>query len=310
LFVFSLENRRNRRTSFDGQVRNAFTGIHYVRLYYGISRTSVNTSGTRTAIRFHGFVILQFQIGNYFPDKISIIGYKTKNKQKHINSISINSYKSGDYTSLLTITDKPDFITVEYKNQQTQVSVMQWSAPAKWTPRQELEQNNKFPNEQYYIVKDKNVIFSGKQTINSIILIPQNYKVIFEAGTEIDFVDSGGFLSYSPVFINGKKENPVIIKSSDKSARGFTILQGQNTEMNFAIFDGLNTFNFKGWTLSGAVTIYETETKINNCKFINNQCEDDLNIVRSHFIVQNSTFENTFSDAFDSDFCEQQGCNY
>jgi len=65
----------------------------------------------------------------------------------------------------------------------------------------------------------------------------------------------------------------------------------------------LNTLNYKGWILTGGVTLYESDVNINNCEFINNKCEDALNIVRSDFYVSDCKFENIYSDAFDSDFC-------
>jgi uncharacterized protein YjbI with pentapeptide repeats len=95
----------------------------------------------------------------------------------------------------------------------------------------------------------------------------------------------------------------VHIVSTDRKANGFTILQAKAAHIKHAIFDGLGTLSYKGWQLSGAVTIYETPTYIDSSVFKNNVCEDDLNIVRSKFIVTNSAFINTFSDAFDSDFC-------
>ncbi len=252
------------------------------------------------------------KIANFFLDKISVTGYVENDNKHKISAININPYQSGDYKKEITINKPADFLIINYKELEFLVPVLRWSEPTAWSPRQELEQNNKFPDEPYYSVSGKNVIFNGKQTIDKIILIPQHYNVTFEQGTEINFINGGGFLSYSPVYINGTAEKPVKIYSSDKSARGFTILQGDNVVMNYATFDGLNTFDYKGWTLSGAVTIYESETKINNCKFINNLCEDDLNIVRSNFDVQNSDFINTFSDAFDSDFCtgKVKNCNF
>ena len=67
--------------------------------------------------------------------------------------------------------------------------------------------------------------------------------------------------------------------------------------------------SFKGWKLTGAVTFYESDVDISQCKFINNTCEDGLNIVRSTFQVNRSEFNNIYSDAFDADFCEGELLN-
>ena len=156
------------------------------------------------------------------------------------------------------------------------------------------------------VITNNNLIIykNEKYKIDKTIIIPSGKKVIFEAGAELDFTDNAGFISYSPVQMNGTPNNKIIIESSDGSAQGFTILQAnKKSVMNNVIFNRLNTLNYKGWTLTGAVTFYESDVIITNCIFKNNLCEDALNIIRSDFDVRNSEFEKIFSDAFDSDFC-------
>ena len=55
----------------------------------------------------------------------------------------------------------------------------------------------------------------------------------------------------------------------------------------------------------------KTNQKIddNICRALTFVCEDALNIVDSDFIVQNSTFINIYSDAFDSDFSNGEVIN-
>ena len=55
--------------------------------------------------------------------------------------------------------------------------------------------------------------------------------------------------------------------------------------------------------MTGAVTFYEADVSINNCKFLNNRGGDDyLNIIRSEFDINNTLFQDVIADAFDSDF--------
>jgi hypothetical protein len=56
------------------------------------------------------------------------------------------------------------------------------------------------------------------------------------------------------------------------------------------------------WELSGAVNFHDAEVEISHASFTNNNCEDALNIIRSDFRMENTTFANTKSDAFDGDF--------
>lgn len=243
------------------------------------------------------------KVANYYLTELEIIGYGTSDDDFTYEKIKLPPYSTDNYKVEFEADANIEYILVSNGTDEIKIDVLRWPEPKAWSPRQELENNNKFPNQDYYTVIDDTVIFEGKQVINEIILIPENYTVIFKEGTEIDFIEKGGFISYSSVFMNGTKSNPINILSSDNTANGFTILQADKTEMNYVFFDGLDNFSYKGWMQTGAVVIYETETYIDNCTFKNNHCEDDLNIVRSNFEVRNSLLYNTFSDAFDSDFC-------
>lgn len=246
-------------------------------------------------------------IDNYYNRNIVLIGYIRKNIFYPTKNLEIKNYSyfRNDFSATVNIESVSiDSLVFMCENNRFSVELIKWQKPTAWSPRQELEQMNKFPNEQFYIVEGKKVIFSGKQKISSIIYIPAGYNVFFEPGTEIDFVNNGAFMCYSSVEMNGTAQKPIVIKSTDKTAKGFTILQAPNVTISYTTFDGLDTWKYKGWELTGATTIYESRVKIDHCNFINNVCEDDLNIVRSYFEVTNSLFSNTFGDAFDSDFCD------
>jgi hypothetical protein len=64
----------------------------------------------------------------------------------------------------------------------------------------------------------------------------------------------------------------------------------------------LNTLDLNGWTLTGAVTFYESNVDFYNVSFRNNLCEDGLNIIRSQFTMEYCEMVNTFADALDVDF--------
>ncbi|MBL4861812.1 MAG: right-handed parallel beta-helix repeat-containing protein, partial [Crocinitomicaceae bacterium] len=128
--------------------------------------------------------------------------------------------------------------------------------------------------------------------------------LVFEAGVELDFIKGAGFISYSPVEMNGTEENPIRITSSDGTASGFTVLAPkQKSTMSHVVFSKMNTMNKNNWILTGAVTFYEAEIKIEYCTFEDNNCEDGLNLIRCNFEMSNSTVSGALSDGFDADFC-------
>ncbi len=183
--------------------------------------------------------------------------------------------------------------------------IYQWPYPKAWSPRQELlEEYAVNKNTAFIKIEGKEILFSGEQKITAPVIIPKGYRVIFKPGTKIDFTDSAFLISWSPVFLEGTENKPVKIYSSDGTANGFTVLQAdERSKINYAVFDNLNTLNYKGWILTGGVTFYESDVDISNSNIQNNNCEDAINIVRSDFNVTGCRFDNIFSDAFDSDFC-------
>ena len=185
------------------------------------------------------------------------------------------------------------------------VDIKPWPYPKGITPQQELM---KLADVEHCAIVDSVsgsdlFIKKGVTKVDKPIIIPKGYKVHFEPGTQIDLVRQAMFISYSPVFMQGTKENPVVISSSDKTGNGLTVLQAEGRSVVDNVrFESLNTLNYKGWTLTGSATFYESDVDISNAEFIGNQCEDALNIVRSDFVLRNSRFDHIWGDAFDADF--------
>ncbi len=185
-------------------------------------------------------------------------------------------------------------------------SISPWKAVKKQTPYQELSSSINFSDKDY-LVKNGNVIRfkKGDYQIMEDIIIPENYSVNFEAGVHLDFIKKAKFISFSPVYMNGTKAEPIIIKSSDQSMNGFSVLQAKGkSKVNQVLFSDMNTLNYKGWVLTGAVNFYESDVDISNSIVTKNLCEDALNIVRSTFDIDGITISHTFADGFDADFCK------
>ena len=198
------------------------------------------------------------------------------------------------------------FFMIKGRFETYKVPIYQWPVPAGKTSQQELMEFVNMNNNPLFENISGNDIYikTGTLTTNKPFIIPKGYKVHFAAGTTIDFVEGAMFISYSPVYMSGTEEQPIVITSSDFSANGFTILQaGERSKLENVHFENMNTLDYKGWTLTGAVTFYESDVDIVNTTFYRNQCEDALNTIRSDFFVDRSNFEYIFGDAFDSDFC-------
>lgn len=147
------------------------------------------------------------------------------------------------------------------------------------------------------------IIRSGSWTLSKGLIIPRNYTLIIQAGTKLNMIKKGLIVSYSPVRIIGTKEEPISIYSKDKKGQGIVVYNAPTESViRHTHFRQLTSAAQGNWKLTGSVTFYESDADIAYSSFSQNSSEDALNIVRSKFTISDSTFGNTFSDAFDSDF--------
>jgi hypothetical protein len=154
--------------------------------------------------------------------------------------------------------------------------------------------------------KNKTIEFSKAMcSLNRDLIIPKDYIVTAKPGCLIDLVNSARIISYSPVMFFGRNDSVISVTSSDLTGQGMIVFNCDKTsELNHVRFSNLSNISDFGWGMTGALTFYESSVNINNCVFINNLRGDDyLNIIRANFKIINTTFEDTYADAFDADFC-------
>ncbi len=251
-------------------------------------------------------------VHNFFGKRIKLLG--TGSKKRFIQNffpkpVFMKACLKDENGIVSKVVSEPGagylFFQVQGNDDLYSVAVNPWPYPVGITPQQELTEQADFRNSPAVdtVIGRKIYLKKGLTTLSAHLILPKGYRVIFNAGTRIDLVKHAMIISYSPVFVQGTEANPVVISSSDGTGNGFTVLQaGRRSKMEYVKFEKMNTLSYKGWTLSGSVTFYESDVDINHAVFAGNGCEDALNIVRSGFTLKNSRFSNTYSDAFDSDF--------
>ena len=83
-----------------------------------------------------------------------------------------------------------------------------------------------------------------KISIDQRVIFPKGFKIKIHPGTEINFVRNGNILSYSPIIINGERDNPVIIRAKinnkkdiNRFGNGISIINEiQNQSLKIQIF--------------------------------------------------------------------------
>ncbi len=247
-------------------------------------------------------------VENYFQQKITVLGTgrKKKNINYHFNlGKTLKHFLSGKPDTLTVTSDtNAQYLFFLVESTTYVVKIHPWPKLSGITTQQQLLQNARLDLPVIKKVEGKNIYFkTGKHRVDYPIVIPRGYTVYFKKGTILNFVKKAMFISYSPVIIRGSKHKPVVFTSSDFSANGFTVLQPKGKSvLHYVRFENFNTLNYKDWIITGAVTFYESTLDINNLTIYRNQCEDALNLIRCNFLMDSSRFDNTHSDAFDSDF--------
>lgn len=146
-------------------------------------------------------------------------------------------------------------------------------------------------------------IKSGQWTINRSLVIPQGYEVVAREGTTLDLRNNALLMSYSPFDFCGSEDSPILIHSSDTTGQGVIVLNASDQSvLKYVIFDNLSNPSQNGWSVTSAVSFYESPGYFSYCQFSNNRCEDALNMIRTDYTIEHSLFKGTQSDAFDGDF--------
>jgi len=157
--------------------------------------------------------------------------------------------------------------------------------------------------------KKEVLIKQGKWTINRDLIIPKGYKVVCNKGTTLDLKNSATIISYSALEFKGSEEEPIWVQSSDSTGQGIAVIEAGQSSLHYTKFKQLSNPSKADWELSGAVTFYNSPVNFYQCRFLNNNSEDSLNLVHSKFKIERTIFNQTYSDALDSDFSEGEILN-
>ena len=171
-----------------------------------------------------------------------------------------------------------------------------------------------------YTVYNENKTISidpGVHNVRGDIFIPAGHTVMIHPNTILEFSSNSTFVCQGNIIARGTKSKPVHFKSDTNSSHwpGFLLCSSNQVDSFFdhvyfknisGIGKGPNKYGItrNGWTMTGGVTIHDSNVHFTNCFFENFQTEDALNIISSKFNLDNVVFRNVSSDAFDGDFVQ------
>jgi hypothetical protein len=253
------------------------------------------------------------EIENYHLNPITVYGFSYSGTRGEAIPLEkgekLSSFrKSFEESSIKIVLDKrPKRIFFKAENKSDSLmskKLINWEKPGFTHPRIKLRNDFKEIS-PFYKVEGNTVVFGNESSrIDELIYIPSQYNVQFAPSASIDFVNGGGLIINNSLQIIGTDSKKIKLYSSDSSAMGITVIGAKHVEIENVEIIGFKTLDYDGWTLTGALTIYEADAvKISNLTISKNLSEDALNIVRSNFSIEKLKIEETFSDGFDADFC-------
>jgi len=246
----------------------------------------------------------------FYPDDTFILGVEEGGKRNQSAAVDFEIPPGFNWSDSLLAEMKVYYSVLGLSSEKRSMLIFPWPYDSR-----EKFANNPVAREANYTTFDfieeqanDNVlqIPSGNWTVSEDLVIPKNKRVEIKAGAQIDVINNAKIFSYSPIFSMGTENEPILIKSSDKTAQGLIVIRaGQRSILRHTHFEYLSCPREEGWTIPGAVTFYESPVDIIATSFAGNLVGDDfLNIVRTDFEIDSVLFKDINADAFDCDFCE------
>lgn len=145
-------------------------------------------------------------------------------------------------------------------------------------------------------------ILKGEINISESLLFTS--KTTIEPGTKINLYGDGDLIFNSSVYMNGTKEEPIIIEGNGTG--GIYI---ENTKDQISILENSNFYNLATMDsflrrYTGSINGYGGTFIIKNINISNGEAEDQLNIINAKVNISELEISDAISDAFDCDFCE------
>jgi hypothetical protein len=235
------------------------------------------------------------------------------------NSIEISGFSKDDQECLKTLQRSGDNLIIKALRLKYQTlgtdhvrTATIDSNPIRFISAESPENNELLQSLRPYITSKLLHVDPQKRTISinpghweiaATIIFPPKFKVLGAPATRIILKNHSAIISYSPLILKGTRAKPFVIKSIDQSGQGLTVISaGEESLLENVIVSGQSSLSMSDWKLTGAVTFYESDVKIVNSIFRDSHSEDLLNIIRSEYLIQGSSFSTSFSDAVDIDF--------
>ena len=297
----------------DIKSRELFIQQEYKNYYFDSKKVFKNTSAIQAILypaenvtikaykNAEGEIILE----NYHQLPIEIVGFGNKNIQYRTPQRLITEAFHPEtpvrrYTVPVKGKVKAVFCKTLGTNKVVRLPIFNWPAPVSKMAFQKADINDLKKHSNIAIQNKVIYLQGGTQKINQDLLIPAGYEFQIPAGTNIQLNNNTSIVSYSPVFIKGTKEQPVLINAS-QGGQGFVVINAdEKSVIEHTVFSDLSARNKNGQITEGGVTFYNSDFTCQGCYFKNSKAKDALSIINSEYRLDNSAIINASGDGMDA----------
>lgn len=141
----------------------------------------------------------------------------------------------------------------------------------------------------------------GAWAVEGDVVLPPGHVVHGGPGVTLDLAPQASLVSFSPLALEGSEEQPIRVRGG----AGLVVLAaGRPSRLRHVWFERPSAPRRPGWAITGAVTFYESPAELEECRFLDADAEDALNVIRGEVALRGNVFSGSRSDAVDLDFCD------
>ncbi|MBN1177701.1 MAG: CotH kinase family protein [Anaerolineae bacterium] len=148
-------------------------------------------------------------------------------------------------------------------------------------------------------------IAAGVWDVAGDLVLPEGFGLRLGPGTTLRFGAENALFATAALDFQGTEGAPVLLQPQGDLWRGVVVLEaGAPSTWRYVTVTAADALDRDGWTLTGALTFYESPIRLEHCHILDSPAEDGINVIHTTFAFVHSEFGRTASDAFDADFAQ------
>ena len=145
---------------------------------------------------------------------------------------------------------------------------------------------------------------AGEHEFDRTVVVPSGITLRIEPGATLLLGQGASLVCFGPVLAEGTATDPIRIRSAGDGAWGTfaAVRPGGPSVLRYVYVSGGSGAEVDGIRFTGAVAFHDGDITVEQCRFVDSQAEDALNVKDSAVTIRDSYFSGMRSDAVDLDF--------